>query len=229
MILLGISIAPIVLILIYLNKRDKYEKEPRELLTKVLIFGALTVIPIYLIETYLGNYWTAKYNYVNNKLYIAAYDAFIVAASTEEFFKYLVFVIIIWKNKNFNEKFDGILYAAFISLGFAAIENIMYVLGSGARTGFIRAFTAIPAHTFFGITMGFFFALAKFKNNKYLWLSIALILPILMHGFYDFILMSQHPTLLVFFIPFLILMLFVAFKQMKNLSETSRFNPKNIS
>lgn len=226
MILLAVSIAPILLLLIYLYKRDKYEKEPQKLLFKAFIFGALTVIPILFIETWLGDYWDAKYNYIDNKIQTAAFNAFAVAAFTEEFFKYLVFILIVWKNRNFNEKFDGIIYAVYISLGFAAIENIMYVIGNGMGTGILRAFTAVPAHTMFAITMGFLLAKAKFnKKRRAIYLFFSLAAPIMLHGFYDFIIMSQNEALLWVFFPFLIFMVIIAMKQMKILSDASRFKP----
>jgi len=222
--LLIISLAPIVLLLIYLYKRDKYEKEPIKLLIKVFIFGGLTVIPVFYIETWLGDYWDIKYNYPANKILTAAYKAFFVAASTEEFFKLLVFFIFIWKNKNFNEKFDGIIYAVYISLGFAAIENIMYVFSNGIQTGLMRAFTAVPAHAVFATSMGYFLALAKFKqNNTFVFLLASLFVPILIHGFYDFTIMSQNDLLLLLFFPFLIYIIVQALKQMKKLSDDSIF------
>lgn len=227
MTILAVSIAPVLLILLYLYKRDRYEKEPKKLLAKALIFGALTVLPVFFIETWLSGYWDNKYNYPANKLLTAAYDSFIVAAFTEELFKYLVFIIFIWSNKNFNEKFDGIIYAVYISLGFAAIENIMYVFGSGIGTGLIRAFTAVPAHTIFGITMGYFLAWAKFNPNKrFIYIILSISIPIALHGFYDFILMSQHNILLLLFIPYLIFMIIIGLRQMKHLSKISIFKPE---
>ena len=227
MTLLAVSLAPVILLLLYLYKRDKYEKEPKKLLAKALIFGALTVLPVFFIETWLSGYWDNKYNYPANKLLTAAYDSFIVAAFTEELFKFLVFIIFIWSNKNFNEKFDGIIYAVYISLGFAAIENIMYVFGSGIGTGLIRAFTAVPAHTIFGITMGYFLAWAKFNPSKrFIYIALSISVPIALHGFYDFILMSQHNILLLLFIPYLIFMIIIGLRQMKHLSKISIFKPE---
>lgn len=228
LLLFAISLAPILLLLIYLYKRDKYEKEPIKLLIKVFIFGGLTVIPIFFIETWLGNYWDIKYNYPANEMLTAAFKAFLVAASTEEVFKILVFFIFIWKNVNFNEKFDGIIYAVYISLGFAAIENLMYVFSNGMQTGIMRAFTAVPAHTVFATSMGYFLALAKFKkNNTFIYLLASLFVPILLHGFYDFIIMSKNDLLLLLFVPFLIYMVAQALKQMKILSDASKFRIKN--
>ncbi len=224
--LIAIAIAPIILILFYIYRRDKYEKEPLKLLIKAFIFGALTVIPIIFIETWLGDYWDRKYDFPSNQMLTAAYNAFIVAASSEELFKYLAFFILIWKSKDFNEKFDGIVYAVYISLGFAAVENIMYVISHGMGTGILRAFTAVPAHAMFGISMGYFLAWAKFRPQKRIYyLILSLAVPIFLHGFYDFILMSQNTVLLIFFVPFLVAMLIVAFKEMKHLSKTSKFKP----
>lgn len=224
--LLAVSIAPVLLLLIYLYRRDKYEKEPQSLLFKTFLFGALTTIPILFIELWLGDYWDAKYNYPANKMQTAAFNAFAVAAFTEEIFKYLVFIFLIWKNKNFNEKFDGIIYAVYISLGFAAIENIMYVIGNGMGTGILRAFTAVPAHAMFAITMGYFLAKAKFnKKGRVIYLFLSLAAPIMLHGFYDFIIMSQNEALMWIFFPFVIFMVILAMKQMKSLSDASRFKP----
>ncbi|MEA3451763.1 MAG: PrsW family glutamic-type intramembrane protease, partial [Bacteroidota bacterium] len=147
-----------------------------------------------------------------------------------EVFKFLVIYIFIWNNKEFNDIFDGIVYATYASLGFALIENILYVYSNGASVGIARAFTAVPAHAVFGITMGFFFGLAKFSNKKYSNnLALAILVPILLHGFYDFILMMQNNYLLILFIPYLIVILWVSFKMMKKHSDNSKFSNKNNS
>ena len=227
MILIAIALAPVIVVLIYINKRDKYEKEPRKVLIKAFVFGIVSVIPVFFIETALTNYWHTKYALPSMELNAAAYDAFVVAAFTEELFKILVFFIFIWNNKNFNEKFDGIVYAVFISMGFAATENLMYVLSSGFTTGLIRAFTAVPAHAIFAVSSGYFLAFAKFKpKGKIIYLFLALAVPVLLHGIYDFILLSKNDFLLLIFVPYVIFILVVAFKEMKRHSDASRFRKK---
>ncbi|MCF6242170.1 MAG: PrsW family glutamic-type intramembrane protease [Bacteroidales bacterium] len=217
--LLTIAITPIILILIYLNYRDKYEKEPKKLLIKAVAGGAITVIPIYFIEVFLGELFHS-----DSTIKQAFYDAFVVASFTEEVFKYLVFWILIWKNKNFNEFFDGIIYAVYISMGFAMVENVLYVLGSGHGVGILRALTAVPGHALFGVAMGYYFGLARFLEKKSLYyLKMALIVPIILHGIYDFILMSQSGWLLLLFIPFLIYMWIAGFRKMKAHSDGSQF------
>ena len=90
--------------------------------------------------------------------------------------------------KGFNEPFDGIMYAVMVSMGFAGVENIMYVIQGGMDVALIRAFTAIPAHATFGIIMGYYMGKAKFSNNRMKWNLIGLSLAILFHGAYDFFL-----------------------------------------
>jgi protease PrsW len=229
MFLLAISLAPVLLIIVFIYFKDKYEKEPFKTLFWALFLGMIIVIPVVFIEQLLGDYFTQKYAIPDGTLPSAAYNAFIVASLTEEGFKMLAFMIFIWRNKNFNEKFDGIVYAALISLGFAAVENVLYVFGNGMGTGILRAFTAVPGHAIFGITMGFFLGLAKFDTIKRgIYLMFAFMIPFILHGVYDFILMSQETVLLLLFIPYLIFMIIFALKKMKSHSENSVFKHQNI-
>ena len=225
MLLIFLSSAPVILLLLFIYLRDKYEREPIKLLLKILFIGMLTPIPVLIVD--MG--WIAIQSSLNMRgLVDVFYDSFIVAGLTEEFFKFLVLYIFIWKNAEFNEKFDGIVYAMFASLGFALVENFLYVLQNGAAVGIMRAFTAVPAHAMFGITMGYFFGLARFSpDKKNSLLAMSLLFPILLHGFYDFILMSEKVVLLLLFIPLMGLMVFLAFKLIKKHSDSSKFNPKN--
>jgi RsiW-degrading membrane proteinase PrsW (M82 family) len=154
----------------------------------------------------------------------AGWTAFVVAAFTEEVFKFTAVMILFWNNRAFNEKFDGIVYAGFISLGFAGIENVLYVLEGGTQVGLLRAFTAVPAHALFGIIMGYRVGLAKFyPKEKWHHLLFALAIPVLLHGVYDFILMSGHPAFLLVFIPFLVFLWIFGFRRMRSLSDRSIF------
>ncbi len=214
-----ISFAPIILILVYIYKRDKYEKEPMGVLVKALVAGAIITIPILLVEMFL-----MELTHFQDIIANAFYEGFVVASLTEELFKYLAFTLFIWRNRNFNELFDGIIYAVYISLGFAAVENFFYVYGYGHEVGALRAFTAVPAHALFGITMGYYFGLARFNENKrarYLWLAI--LIPVILHGFYDFFLMSGNGFLLFTFLIFVVYMWIAGFKKMKRHSKNSVF------
>ncbi len=192
------------------------------MLFKTLLVGALTTIPILLVET-----WLSKFMVYFSGLHAAAYNAFVVAAFTEEFFKFAALYYLIWRHKEFDEKYDGIVYAVFVSLGFALVENIMYVFQYGHEVAYARALTAVPVHAILGITMGYYFSLAKFyKKRRAVNFLTALLMPILLHGIYDFILMSQHQMFLLIFIPFLYYLWRSGFKKMKELSDNSRYKFK---
>ncbi|RLD59878.1 MAG: PrsW family intramembrane metalloprotease [Bacteroidetes bacterium] len=217
--LLIIALAPILIILVYVYVRDKYEKEPIGLLIKTLVVGAFTVIPIIFVEKALQARGASLTGYSS-----VAYTAFVVAAFSEEVFKFIALYFLIWKRKEFNEKFDGIVYAVFISLGFAAVENVMYVFQYGHATGIARALTAVPGHALFGVAMGYYFGMAKLSpKNKTKNFLLALIVPIGLHGLYDFILMTEHEYLIVAFIPFLYYLWKSGFKRMKEHSDKSKF------
>ncbi len=216
-----IALAPVFIILFYVYFRDKYEKEPLGLLIKALIGGIIITIPIYFIEIGLSNFGAAKWDSSS----LVLWSAFVVAAGTEEVFKFIALFILIWANRNFNERFDGIVYAVFVSLGFALVENVLYVVQGGIEVGWMRAITAVPAHALFGVTMGYYFGLARFAKDgmRSSHLIRALLWPIILHGFYDYILMSEIPLLLLGFIPFIIYLWIQGFKKMKKLSDASRF------
>ncbi len=218
--LIILALAPVFIIAFYIYFRDKYEKEPLSILLITLFSGAIISVPVVLIEKIMSlpSPWLTG-------IFNSAWHAFMVASLCEEGFKLIVLFLLVWKSKEFNEKFDGIVYSCFISLGFAGVENLLYVLNSGVTTGLARALTAVPAHAIFGVTMGYFFAIAKFypkKKKKYLWMSF--LIPFILHGFYDFILMSGINYLLLIFVPFVIYMWISGFNRMKtfNLSSVYR-------
>ncbi len=223
--LLLISAAPVLIILTYIYYRDKYEREPLSLLFEGLVAGGVIVLPIIYFERKIDQFGANLPDLQN-----AAWTAFMVAALVEEAFKIFAVLILIWKNPNFNEKFDGIVYAVFVSLGFALVENVSYVFGNdnGLKVGLMRAFTAVPAHAMFGVMMGYWLGQAKFipsKRKRYM--LLAFIFPFLFHGSYDFILMSGKEILLILFIPLIIYMFFRSRKRIKHLGSKSFFNPDN--
>lgn len=127
-ILLLLSILPVAILLVYIYRQDKYEKEPIGLLIKAFI-GGMVAIPLDLLLVSL----------VNSVFYSETvfHSAFIEAGFCEELSKFIILFLAIWWNRNFNEYMDGIVYAAFVGLGFACVENIMYVTQGGIGTGII--------------------------------------------------------------------------------------------
>ncbi len=169
---------------------------------------------------------------------------FMIVAIVEEGFKWLVLFFVTRKNKNFNSIFDGLIYSVFVSLGFAAVENIKYSFMFGFSAALIRAFTAVPGHMFFSVFMGL--------NYSYWWackqaakvegtlvesgdlrkpcgripakrhLVLSYVLPVLFHGIYDYLcnMSSAAKIYDVFFYIFLAILYFRCFKKIRDLSAT---------
>ncbi len=176
--------APVLLFLFFIYNKDT-AKEPAKLLRKSFLWGVFIVIPAIIFETILDSF-----NFFSSPFMHSFYKSFFVAGLVEEGLKYWILYKLIWNNKEYDQHYDGIVYAVFVSLGFAFIENIFYVFEHGISTAILRAFLAVPGHGFFGVIMGYFFSLAKFsnENNRKSLLRLSLLLPIVFHGLYDFIL-----------------------------------------
>ena len=184
--LLLLAIAPIMVVLIFIYIKDKYEKEPFKFLFKNFLLGATISIIITFALTIIAN----QFIYIDDleELIKNFINAFIMVAFVEELSKYLIVRFYAQRNAEFNEPFDGIVYAVMVSMGFAALENVLYVYQHGFGTGIIRAFTAVPAHATFGILMGYFMGKAKFSHNRIVLNLTGLLAATLFHGAYDFFL-----------------------------------------
>lgn len=181
-----IALAPVIVILIYIYIKDKYEKEPLSFLFENFILGAIVSIVVTLV---LGYFIQRLFPITNKESIIQQFiKAFFIVGFVEEFSKYIIVRYHAQKNAEFNEPFDGIVYALVVSMGFAALENIIYVNQYGFTTGLTRAFTAIPAHTTFGILMGYFMGKAKFSKNNVKYNLLGLLVATVFHGAYDFFL-----------------------------------------
>jgi RsiW-degrading membrane proteinase PrsW (M82 family) len=181
--LFGIASAPGVAIMLYIYLKDKHEREPLSLLLISFIYGmistAITVtisFPVNLLVT------LQKHDLVQE-----FYSAFFKVALVEEFSKFIFVRFILFPNKNFNEPFDGIVYAVMVSMGFATLENVIYVFNYGIETGILRMFTAVPAHATFGVMMGYFLGKAKFTHRRQIYYSVvSLLVATIFHGAYDY-------------------------------------------
>lgn len=180
------AVAPVFIVILYIYYKDKYEKEPKELLLYTFLLGAIVSIIITTVMYYgfdiilpLRNKTSVLQQFIK---------AFFVVGFTEEFSKYIIIKFYAQKHKEFNEPFDGIVYAVMVSMGFAATENIFYVLEGGIANALMRAFTAVPAHATFAVLMGYYLGKAKFSNNRIVMNLTGLLLATLFHGAYDFFL-----------------------------------------
>ncbi|MEA3446853.1 MAG: PrsW family intramembrane metalloprotease [Bacteroidota bacterium] len=221
--LIAIATVPVILILFYVYYRDKYKKGPIWMLLLSLAGGAAIVPVVMWWEQAMSGLAAYYYSFQWQHAFIVS---FLVAGLCEESMKLLAFMLLIWRRSYFMKKFDAILYAVYISLGFALVENIMYVIAGGTQTGFTRALTAVPAHAIFGIAMGFYLGRAKFSSRKrFFKIFYALFVPLVLHGTYNYIIMADMPYLLFTFVLYVILLYLLGFKKLKTINNASVFRP----
>lgn len=190
------ALLPIALLVYYIYHKDKKSPEPTGQLVKAFLFGILSVPVSFYISIPLGI--IGLYPVEATSILGSISTAFFGAAIPEEIAKFIMLWLLLRNNPYFDEKMDGIVYAVCVSLGFAALENIMYLFSNAESylsVGIARAIFAVPGHFCFGILMGYYYSLAKFypktpKKNK----ALILVAPILVHGVYDSILFIINVT-----------------------------------
>lgn len=185
--LLALAIAPAVFLIIYFYLQDKYEPEPIKKIIISFFLGFVAAIIAIIGEVTLEKILLDKFS----GILIQIVKAFIIVGYVEEFSKYLMVILGPYKSVYFNEVMDGIIYTVAVSLGFATLENIFYVLKGGFSVGIMRAFLSVPAHAFFSALMGFYIGRAKFARNdgqKNFLLIFSVFLASFFHGLYDYIL-----------------------------------------
>lgn len=166
--------------------KDKYKKESIKIIARSFFLGTTVSI----ILTFTIGYIASSLLPITTAKSISQQfiKAFFTVALVEEFSKYIIVRFYAQKKNEFNEPFDGIVYAVMVSMGFAALENILYTYQYGFGVGVTRAFTAVPAHATFGVIMGYFMGKAKFSNNSIKLNLLGLLFATLFHGSYDFFL-----------------------------------------
>ena len=178
--LLFAALIPAFILLIYFVKSDRFP-EPTHLIVKTFFWGFAIVVPILIIVLPIQDLVTGLFSGVVLK---SVAMAFILAAIPEELFKYLVLKNYCAKQTDFDEPMDGIVYGATVSLGFAALENVMYVIQGGMEVAVLRMFTAVPMHAACGGVMGYFFSQSHFEGNQSQRIK-GLYAAIIYHGLYN--------------------------------------------
>lgn len=206
--LIGAAIAPGIALLCYFYLRDNLQPEPISMVIRSFIFGILLVFPIMMLQYVIHNEWELNHPW---------FHAIISSAFIEEFFKWLVVYHTAYKHVEFDEPYDGIVYGVAVSLGFATLENIFYLYINGMDVAIWRAFLPVSSHALLGVWMGFYLGIGKFTHHsgkKLFILTVSLILPILLHGFYNLILLSSQYWLW-FIIPFMLILWLVGLRKVQ--------------
>lgn len=224
--LIALALLPSIILGWIIWQNDKIEKEPTGLLVKLFVCGILSIIvtvilsfPVYMIP--MCNPETAS-TIIEHFM-----SAVIGVALVEEFSKWIFVKSGTWKNKEFTHIYDAVVYAVFVSLGFATAENLMYVLMSenGIFVAISRALLAVPLHVFCGVFMGYYYGLAKqseINNRKDLVkknLFLSVLIPTLTHGFYDFCLFTGDVLFFILFLIFVVCVYIFAFRRINKLSK----------
>ena len=224
--LVALAVLPGLIVLCYVYSKDKVEKEPKGLLFKLFILGALSVIPAVVWEILGEAFLASQFTEGIDELVLIAIDNFLVIALAEELFKYLFLKWGSWKHPAFDYRFDALVYAICVGMGFAITENIIYVVQDGWQVALFRAVTSIPGHACFAICMGIFYGEAKlmdkmgFTPSAKAFRRKALWMPVLMHGFYDFCLSLDSVWMLVVFFVYIIATDVVIILKIRKYSKT---------
>ncbi|MBO5065459.1 MAG: PrsW family intramembrane metalloprotease [Clostridia bacterium] len=244
------ALIPAIVLAVYIFIKDRAEKEPIKLLLVLLVCGVISCFPAMFIEDALISAINSVFGVatdlpvfsdnLTNILYQFSFN-FIGIALVEEGLKWLFLFFITRKNKNFNSLFDGIIYAVFVSLGFAAFENILYVLEYGWGTAISRAILSVPGHMFFAVVMGYYYSLwnvyekakrqeAVFDNNGMIHITskrfsgkkhllLSLLVPVSIHGFYDFCCSFSSFGSTIILIVFVIFLYIYCFRKIRDISK----------
>ena len=226
-ILIAAAVIPAIVLLAYVYRADRLEPEPPGLLWSLvwqgIIATALAVFTERLGMTLLDRWCPAGSVLYNVLLY------FVVVAVSEEAFKYLLLRRRTWNSPAFNCQFDGVVYAVFVSLGFALWENIDYVVMYGLGTALVRAITAVPGHACFGVFMGAFYGMARrYENYGFSRASkncrrLAVLVPTVLHGIYDFIATSETTSAQWGFLAFVAVLFLITSRMVKKLSDRDAY------
>lgn len=232
-ILFFLAIIPVVVILTYIYLKDR-NKEPWSLLIKLFFMGIASCFLVLLASEVVFKIFpfmdkdTAYMTFFETMAY-----AFIGVALIEEFCKWLMTFAGAYKHKAYDEVYDGIVYSVYVSLGFACLENILYVfMNNSVVVGISRALLAVPGHACDAVFMGYYLSLAKVyatqgkKSLEKKNLVLSVLVPTILHGIYDFCLFSNIDLLLIVFLIFVIAMYIFAIKKIKLLAAQCKNTPQ---
>jgi RsiW-degrading membrane proteinase PrsW (M82 family) len=230
--LLVLAIAPAVALFLFFYVRDKYRKEPFSILLATFGLGAASLVPASLTTLSLQKLTGWRSDTPN--LLHAFLGAMIIVGLVEEGAKFVVVRFYAYHRPEFDEPYDGIMYSVMAALGFATLENIIYIFSHGAGTGVMRALLAVPSHAFDGVLMGYFLGEAKFARNDRVgnWLSaLGFGLAVVAHGLYDFTVfaLDKAPLMVLSLLTMAVLFWVIFFKATRKLSEQSPYKHPSLA
>lgn len=227
MYLLFLALLPGIFLLGLVYGHDKVEKEPTGLLLKLFLLGVLSTIPACIIEVVFDS--IAKSNFAWSAIAYLLVKCYLIIAIAEEGCKYFFLKTSTWNSPEFNYTFDGVVYAVTVSLGFATLENILYVFKTGALgVALMRAIFSVPGHAMFAVYMGIYYGIAKLSESymdtagRDKNLMRGLLIAILFHGTFDFCLMTGQIIIIICFLIGELILTFKTYKKLKIVAGADR-------
>lgn len=217
-----VGIAPALLWLWFWLREDRLHPEPKKLIALTFVAGMASVFFAYFIEKGIEG-WVS-----------GAMLTIVLWALTEEFLKFSAAYITAFRRKDYDEPVDALIYLITAALGFAAMENMFFIISdfidgnflSGFITGNLRFIGASLLHVLSSATIGVFMALSFYKRSRFgklVALVFGLALAGTIHAAFNFYLLKNtyvYTTLLVFSSVWAaIIVLLVAFEKIKRLKS----------
>lgn len=215
--LIGCAVAPAIALMSYFYIKDLYESEPLRLVGLLFLVGLLSALPVMYGVKWLSSYIESPYLHT-----------FLVVAVVEELSKFLLTYWFAVRHHEFNEEYDGIVYAVATSLGFATVENVIKVLVHGWDALAFRTLFTVPGHALFGVIMGYYLGKAKFADSgrkRILYGLLAFGSPWLVHGTYDALLISNQTWVVMLTIPYMVGLWINGLRKVRKAQERSPFKP----
>ena len=225
--LIASAVLPAIFLLVKVYRSDRIEKETPYLIWRLVLGGIVSTFFALVSERLFGALLSALVPKASKAYNVLLY--FGVVAISEELSKYVLLKKRTWRNPEFNCLYDGVVYATAVSLGFALWENISYVTMYGFTTALVRAVTAVPGHACFGVFMGVFYSLAKSndymgnKERSSFFNVLAVVVPVLLHGAYDYIASMEVQDFSWTFIIFVVVLFAVSFILVNRMAKNDHY------
>jgi len=206
-----VALIPGLFWLFYFARKDRYEPEPPLFLIYAFIAGMIAILPADVTELLF------------KKIILNRYIFYIVVVGlSEEFFKYLSVRLTIYSNREFNEPIDGIVYSTAAALGFATVENMLYMFTMGWKVVFIRSILTTLGHVVFSALWGYPLYKTKMTGKKY-YVVTGILLAALFHGLYDIFISSKYLISIFIAIAIVVILYFIMNREMKEMEKESPF------
>jgi protease PrsW len=230
--LVALALAPGAALFLFFYARDRYNREPLYPLVVTFLLGAAALLPSVFCS--LGLQRLTGWSSHTSRLLPLFLGALVVVGLVEEGWKFLVVRLYSYNRREFDEPYDGIMYSVIASLGFATVENVLYVVNGGVGTGILRALLAVPGHAFYGVLMGYFLGSAKFavrRREASLLMLAGLGAAILAHGLYDFMVfaLDERPLLILMLPVFAVLSWVIFFRTTRERAQQSPYRHPRLA